>query len=357
MICARHGPQPASKLVCRHLAWRVPGPMALDRAVHRRRIDGFVSLGWWLCNLCSRRHLHTPIDALALVSVCEQCLPTATIDQREPPTDSDVGRPHWQSFLLSSLSTWALRQHVAQMLEKNPFLEIDGDAFGGAVGPEPGRPSDQAEANAIVADVIAQKSGHSWKAVVNPEAVPRLRVRSLDASPDCQLRSGGGQTSVGPGPAAQLQEARWFMKNIQRRFDTIRRVSQAIVDRQTSFLNGGEIGAIRLVLINDIAVELGVPESTIHRTTGKYLATPFGTFELGRFLAPALASISRYHLGSTVIPGMVKRLVDAEDKAKPLSDSQLSHILEEQGVLAARRMIAKYRDMMKIAPANMRRSL
>jgi RNA polymerase sigma-54 factor len=222
-----------------------------------------------------------------------------------------------------------------------------------ACEPKPGRPFARAEAHIIVPDVIVQKSSRGWKAVLNPDVMPRLRINDLYAQALRQHR----HTDSGQALGARLQEARWFMKNIQQRFDTIQRVSQAIVERQKNFFTHGEI-AMKPLVLREIADELGLHESTISRvTTAKYMATPFGTFELKYFFGSSLNTEAGGNASSTAVRALIKQLVSSEDPAKPLSDSQLSQMLEEQGIQVARRTVAKYREALKIAPANLRKSL
>jgi RNA polymerase sigma-54 factor len=226
-----------------------------------------------------------------------------------------------------------------------------------ACEPKPGRPFARAEANIVVPDVIVQKSGRSWKVVLNPDVMPRLRINDLYANAIRQGRGGGGLNGAGPGLNARLQEARWFMKNILQRFDTIQRVSQAIVERQKSFFTHGEI-AMKPLVLREIADELGLHESTISRvTTAKYMSTPFGTFELKYFFGSSLNTDAGGNASSTAVRALIKQLVAAEDPEKPLSDSQLSQMLEEQGIQVARRTVAKYREALKIAPANLRKAM
>jgi RNA polymerase sigma-54 factor len=222
-----------------------------------------------------------------------------------------------------------------------------------ALEPKPGRPFARAEANIIVPDVIVQKSGRNWKVVLNPDVMPKLRINDLYAQAIRQGRGAGGGSAL----SSRLQEARWFMKNIQQRFDTIQRVSQAIVERQKSFFTHGEI-AMKPLVLREIADELGLHESTISRvTTAKYMSTMFGTFELKYFFGSSLNTDAGGNASSTAVRALIKQLVNAEDPIKPLSDSQLSHMLEEQGIQVARRTVAKYREALKIAPANLRKSL
>jgi RNA polymerase sigma-54 factor len=225
-----------------------------------------------------------------------------------------------------------------------------------ALEPKPGRRFARAEANIIVPDVIVQKSGRNWKVVLNPDVMPKLRINDLYAQAIRQSRGSAG-SGAGAALSSRLQEARWFMKNIQQRFDTIQRVSQAIVERQKSFFTHGEI-AMKPLVLREIADELGLHESTISRvTTAKYMATMFGTFELKYFFGSSLNTEAGGNASSTAVRALIKQLVAAEDPAKPLSDSQLSRMLEEQGIQVARRTVAKYREALRIAPANLRKDM
>ncbi len=221
-----------------------------------------------------------------------------------------------------------------------------------ACEPKPGRPFTKAEANIVVPDVIVIKSGRGWKATLNPDVMPKLRINDLYAQAIRGQRNGSAS-----GLSARLQEARWFMKNILQRFDTILRVSQAIVERQKGFFTHGEI-AMKPLVLREIADELGLHESTISRvTTAKYMNTPFGTFELKYFFGSSLNTDAGGNASSTAVRALIKQLVGSEDPARPLSDSQLSDMLGEQGITVARRTVAKYREALKIAPANLRKTL
>ncbi|MBI3384403.1 MAG: RNA polymerase factor sigma-54 [Aquabacterium sp.] len=225
--------------------------------------------------------------------------------------------------------------------------------------PKPGRAFTRAEANIIVPDVIVQKSGRGWKVVLNPDVMPKLRINDLYAQALRSTRSprGTAATESHTALSSRLQEARWFVKNIQQRFDTILRVSNAIVERQKNFFTHGEI-AMKPLVLREIADELGLHESTISRvTTAKYMNTPFGTFELKYFFGSSLNTEAGGNASSTAVRALIKQLVSAENPKKPLSDSQLSNMLEEQGIQVARRTVAKYREALKIAPANLRKAL
>jgi RNA polymerase sigma-54 factor len=229
--------------------------------------------------------------------------------------------------------------------------------------PKPARPFARAEANIIVPDVIVQKSGRSWKVLLNPDVMPKLRINDLYASAIRQQRGAGSRNGSAPlngaaaGLSSRLQEARWFVKNILQRFDTIQRVSQAIVERQKSFFTHGAI-AMKPLVLREIADELGLHESTISRvTTAKYMSTPFGTFELKYFFGSSLATEAGGNASSTAVRALLRQIVSAEDPVKPLSDSQISQMLDEQGIRVARRTVAKYRESMKIAPAQLRKAM
>ncbi|TXH99247.1 MAG: RNA polymerase factor sigma-54, partial [Pseudomonas sp.] len=167
--------------------------------------------------------------------------------------------------------------------------------------PKPGRAFTRAEANIIIPDVIVQKSGRGWKVVLNPDVMPKLRINDYYAQALRSSRGARGSTAS-EGHAnlnARLQEARWFVKNIMQRFDTILRVSQAIVDRQKNFFTHGEI-AMKPLVLREIADELGLHESTISRvTTAKYMNTPFGTFELKYFFGSSLNTEAGGNASST----------------------------------------------------------
>ena len=230
--------------------------------------------------------------------------------------------------------------------------------------PRPGRRFADVERNIIIPDVIVRKAGRAngssgqqnFIVSLNPDVMPRLRVHDIYAG---ALRGGKGSKG-GEGHAGlqqRLQEARWFIKNIQQRFDTILRVSRAIVERQKSFFTHGEL-AMRPLVLRDIADELGLHESTISRvTTAKYMATPIGTYELKYFFGSGLGTETGGNASSTAVRALIKQFVAAESPTKPLSDSQLAEMLKEQGIECARRTVAKYRESLKIAPANLRKSL
>lgn len=222
--------------------------------------------------------------------------------------------------------------------------------------PKPGRRFVDVERNIVIPDVLVVKSGRGANAKfnvrLNSDVMPRLKVHDVYASALRQHKGEGAQALQ-----QRLQEARWFIKNIQQRFDTILRVSNAIVERQKSFFVHGEL-AMRPLVLREIADELGLHESTISRvTTAKYMSTPYGTFELKYFFGSALSTETGGNASSTAVRALIKQFVTAESAKKPLSDNQISEMLKEQGIECARRTVAKYREALRIAPANLRKAL
>jgi RNA polymerase sigma-54 factor len=240
---------------------------------------------------------------------------------------------------------------IAQLIEMDEPTVRAAQGLIVALEPKPARPFSRAEAQIIIPDVIVMKVARQWRAVLNPDVMPKLRVNDLYAQ---AIKS---QRASGSALTARLQEARWFIRNIQQRFDTILRVSQAIIERQKNFFSHGAI-AMKPLVLREIADELGLHESTISRvTTAKYMSTPFGTYELKYFFGSSLNTDAGGNASSTAVRALIKQLVAAESAAKPLSDSQLAELLEGQGIQVARRTVAKYREALKIAPANLRRTV
>jgi RNA polymerase sigma-54 factor len=220
------------------------------------------------------------------------------------------------------------------------------------LNPRPGSAYSTGDTRYIVPDVTVKKTKGIWLAALNPEAMPRLRINRLYAD-ILQRNRGGGHQQL----ANQLQEARWLIKNVQQRFDTILRVSQAIVDRQRHFFEHGEV-AMRPLELREIAEVLSLHESTVSRvTTQKFMLTPRGIFELKYFFGSHVTTETGGAASSTAIRALIKQLVSAENAKKPLSDSQIAEILGQQGIVVARRTVAKYRESMRILPVSMRKSI
>ena len=201
-------------------------------------------------------------------------------------------------------------------------------------------------------EVIVKKVKGIWIATLNDGVMPKLRINQLYADILKRNRENSGQYLQ-----SQMQEARWMIKNIQQRFTTILRVSQAIVDRQRNFFEHGEI-AMRPLVLREIADELELHESTISRvTTHKYMLTPRGVFELKYFFGSHVSTDAGGACSATAIRALIKQMVAEENAKKPFSDNQISNTLAKQGIVVARRTIAKYRESLNIPPANLRKAL
>lgn len=220
------------------------------------------------------------------------------------------------------------------------------------LNPKPGTEFGQSVADYVVPDVIVEKHKNKWRVRLNIEAMPKLRVNQLYAN-ILQQQNGKNASQL----ATQLQEAKWLIKNLQQRSDTILRVAQAIVSHQEAFFEHGEI-SMRPMVLREIADELELHESTVSRsTTQKFMLTPRGIFEFKHFFGSGLSTESGGTCSSTAIRELIKQLVSTEDPRKPLTDSRMSEILAQQGIVVARRTIAKYRDSLRILPVNLRKSL
>lgn len=201
-------------------------------------------------------------------------------------------------------------------------------------------------------EVIVKKVKGIWIASLNDGVIPKLKINQLYAGILKRNRDSSSQYLQ-----SQMQEAKWMIKNIQQRFSTILRVSQAIVDRQRNFLEYGEV-AMRPLVLREIADELELHESTISRvTTNKYMLTPRGIFELKYFFGSSVSTDSGGTCSATAIRALIKQLVDQENPKKPYSDNQITELLAKQGIVVARRTIAKYRESLNIAPASLRKTL
>jgi RNA polymerase sigma-54 factor len=220
-----------------------------------------------------------------------------------------------------------------------------------SLNPRPGAAFAKTEANYVVPDVIVRKVRGQWVASLNEAAMPKLRLNRIYADILTRNRDASNQQL-----AAQLQEAKWLIRNVQQRFETILRVAQAIVERQRRFFEHGEV-AMRPMVLREIADMLDLHESTISRvTTQKYMLTPRGTYELKYFFGSHVATDTGGAASATAIRALIKQLIGAEDPRSPLTDSRIAEVLGEQGILVARRTIAKYREALQIPPVNLRKT-
>jgi RNA polymerase sigma-54 factor len=257
------------------------------------------------------------------------------------------------------------RQIVAEHLDKLAMRDLAGLA--GALGvadalvarasecirhldPRPGWRFGAANTRYITPDVVVRKVRDRWTVALNPSVVPRVRLNCMYAALFKSHRSSGHSDL-----AAQLQEARWTVRNVEQRFATIQSVAQAIVRRQHQFFEFGEL-AMKPLALRAIADELGLHESTVSRVTNnKYMATPAGVFELKFFFSRALATVHGGSFSTTAIRSAIKDMIQTESPAKPLSDVQIARLLARQGLHVARRTVTKYRQMMRLPAYEMRR--
>ena len=221
------------------------------------------------------------------------------------------------------------------------------------LNPRPGSQVASSAPEYIIPDVYVRKDKNAWVVSLNPDTTPKLNINSMyagliqraDKSPDNTYMQG------------QLQEARWLIKSLQSRNETLMKVATCIVERQKAFLEHGE-EAMKALVLHDVAEEVGMHESTISRITNKkYMHTPRGIFELKYFFSSHVSTASGGECSSTAIRALIKKLIAAEEPKKPLSDSKIAKILSDQGINVARRTVAKYRDAMTIPPSNERKRL
>jgi len=220
------------------------------------------------------------------------------------------------------------------------------------LNPRPGASFANSAANYVIPDVVVRKLRGRWVASLNEAAMPKLRLNRVYADILTRNRESSNQQL-----AAQLQEAKWLIRNVAQRFETILRVSQAIVERQRRFFEHGEV-AMRPMVLREIADMLGLHESTISRvTTQKYMLTPRGTFELKYFFGSHVATDTGGACSATAIRALIRQLIGAENPNAPLTDSRIADLLADQGIVVARRTIAKYREALMIPPVNQRRAI
>ena len=214
--------------------------------------------------------------------------------------------------------------------------------------PKPGLAVSPAAAEYVIPDVFVRKIDNRWQVEISPTGVPRLSVNQTYA----KLLRGSGDHAV---LRSQLQEARWLIRSLEIRNETLLKVATCIVSRQTEFLEYGD-EAMKPMVLKDVAEEIGMHESTISRvTTNKYMHTPRGVFEFKYFFSSHLSSASGEDQSSTSVRAKIRKLIGAENPAKPLSDSKIANLLADEGIKVARRTVAKYRESMNIASSSERR--
>jgi RNA polymerase sigma-54 factor len=222
-----------------------------------------------------------------------------------------------------------------------------------SLNPRPGDAVIQSDDQYVIPDVSVEKRNGRWVVELNPDTAPRLSINQQYASMIKTMKSNDDSQFI----RSNLQEAKWFIKSLESRNDTLLKVSNCIVQRQQAFFEHGP-EAMRPMVLNDIAEAVEMHESTISRvTTQKYMHTPRGIFELKYFFSSHVSTENGGECSSTAIRALIKKLISAEIPSKPLSDSKMAEILAEQGINVARRTIAKYRESLSIPPSNQRKSL
>ena len=230
---------------------------------------------------------------------------------------------------------------------KNAMLLIQ------SLDPRPGQSVNTGEPEYVIPDVLVRKVGTRWTVELNADSVPRLRINQHYAAMGGTTRNDSDNQFI----RSNLQEAKWLIKSLESRNDTLLKVTRCIVEQQQAFFEQGE-EFMRPMVLADIAQAVDMHESTISRvTTQKYLHSPRGIFELKYFFSSHVNTESGGEASSTAIRALVKKLISAENPAKPLSDSKLTSMLSEQGIMVARRTVAKYRESLSIPPSNQRKQL
>ncbi|EPE2413022.1 RNA polymerase factor sigma-54 [Escherichia coli] len=222
-----------------------------------------------------------------------------------------------------------------------------------SLDPRPGQSIQTGEPEYVIPDVLVRKHNGHWTVELNSDSIPRLQINQHYASMCNNARNDGDSQFI----RSNLQDAKWLLKSLESRNDTLLRVSRCIVEQQQAFFEQGE-EYMKPMVLADIAQAVEMHESTISRvTTQKYLHSPRGIFELKYFFSSHVNTEGGGEASSTAIRALVKKLIAAENPAKPLSDSKLTSLLSEQGIMVARRTVAKYRESLSIPPSNQRKQL
>ncbi|GLR11155.1 RNA polymerase factor sigma-54 [Mixta theicola] len=222
-----------------------------------------------------------------------------------------------------------------------------------SLDPRPGQSINTGEPEYVIPDVLVRKMGSRWTVELNGDSVPRLQINQQYAALGSSARNDSDSQFI----RTNLQDAKWLIKSLESRNDTLLKVTRCIVEQQQAFFEQGE-EFMRPMVLADIAQAVDMHESTISRvTTQKYLHSPRGIFELKYFFSSHVNTEGGGEASSTAIRALVKKLISAENPAKPLSDSKLTTMLSEQGIMVARRTVAKYRESLSIPPSNQRKQL
>ncbi|KTD23988.1 MULTISPECIES: RNA polymerase factor sigma-54 [Legionella] len=355
-----------------HLRWQLDlTPMSdVDRVIATSIIDAIDDDGFLTLSLAE---LHASLDSethpldLEEIEVVRHRLQhfdpvgcasynlaeTLLIQLDQLPTNADVDLA--KQIIRNDIEL--LGQHNYRQLMKNH--QIDEAHLDKALqiiqrlNPKPGNLIQQEVTEYIIPDITVKKIDGLWQASLNPSTLPRLSINNHYAS----LIQRADNSADNQFLKNNLQEARWFLKSIQSRQETLLKVARCIVEYQQDFLEHGE-EAMKPLILNDVAQALDMHESTISRvTTQKFMHTPRGVFELKYFFSSHVGTISGGECSSTAIRAVIKKLIAAENRKKPLSDSKIAQLIGEQGIQVARRTVAKYREAMGIAPSNERKTI
>ena len=253
---------------------------------------------------------------------------------------------------LESIATADPRQ-LSRRLRTTPEDVIGALNLIRSLDPTPGASVGESTTEYIIPDVfVLRKDGH-WRVELNPDIAPKLRINALYSELVGQTGSASDKSYV----RENLQEAKFFMTSLHNRNETLLKVASKIVEHQREFLELGE-EAMKPLILADIAQQIGMHESTVSRaTTRKYMHTPRGIYELKFFFSSHVATTEGGERSSTAIKALIKKLVQGENTKKPLSDNKLGVLLEEQGIIVARRTVSKYREQLNIPPSNERRRM
>jgi RNA polymerase sigma-54 factor len=272
----------------------------------------------------------------------------AQLDQFDPST------PHRDLAL-------KIVEHELELLARNDMGKLarrlhasEEDTTAAAIlirslDPRPGAALDTTPVEYVAPDVYARKENTRWRVFLNPDSQPKLSLNQHYCGLIARARSDDASWMRG-----QLQEARWLIKSLESRAETLLKVAEAIVRRQSAFLDYGP-EAMQPLVLREVAEEVGMHESTISRvTTRKYIHTPRGTYELKYFFSSGVATEDGGSASATAIQAMLRKLVDGEDARKPLSDQALAEELHGKGIQVARRTVAKYREILRIPSSSER---
>jgi RNA polymerase sigma-54 factor len=259
-------------------------------------------------------------------------------------------RPVARRIVTEGLALLAAHEYdaLARLLDLDTDQVMEGVRLVLSLDARPGGSLAPAPTGYIVPDVVAWHADCAWRVALNPATTPRVRVNAMQERALDQAESSEGAVKL----RELLQEARWLTRGLSIRYDTLLRTARAIVERQAGFLTQGDEAMAPLTL-KEVADAIGMHESTVSRiTTGKYMQTPRGTFELKHFFAVRLEGAN---VSGPAVRAMVRRLIDSEPAGKPLADEAIAGLLARQGIHIARRTVAKYREQLDIAPARERR--